>query len=52
MQELARKFDMGAMESSQHSHVPYVVIVLQHMEKWRAEVWRARGCMHTPALLV
>jgi len=33
----AASFQMDKMDSSQHSHTPFVVILLQYLEKWKAE---------------
>ncbi|KAH3760400.1 NEDD8-activating enzyme E1 regulatory subunit [Pelomyxa schiedti] len=35
LQEFIRSFRMETLDSAQHSHVPYIVILAQHLQRWR-----------------
>ncbi|PRP80462.1 amyloid beta precursor protein-binding protein 1 [Planoprotostelium fungivorum] len=35
LSEYAANIDLSNMDSTQHSHVPYIVILLQHLNKWK-----------------
>ena len=38
LQNFALSFDMSSLDSQEHGHTPYVVILIQLLQKWRAEV--------------
>ena len=38
LEQYALSLDFSKMDSTEHSHTPYVVILLQHAAKWRKEV--------------
>eukprot|EP00741_Cyanophora_paradoxa_P004415 tig00000802_g4285.t1 len=35
--EYAKRFDLAGLDSRQHSHVPYIVILMKLLDKWKAE---------------
>lgn len=37
--EYALSFDFNKMNSTEHSHIPYIIILLQALEKWKATVY-------------
>jgi amyloid beta precursor protein binding protein 1 len=38
LKNFALSFDMSSLDSQEHGHTPYVVILIQLLKKWRAEV--------------
>jgi amyloid beta precursor protein binding protein 1 len=43
LQNLADETNLDEMDSKQHCHVPYVILLLKAMEKWRKEKLRGAG---------
>jgi len=37
LEQYASSFDFSKMDTTEHSHTPYVVILLQHVAKWKKE---------------
>jgi len=38
LENFALSFDMSSLDSQEHGHTPYVVILIQLLKNWRAEV--------------
>jgi NEDD8-activating enzyme E1 regulatory subunit len=38
LEQYAKTFNFDALDSMDHAHVPYVVILLKYLEQWKQDV--------------